>query len=537
MDHPRVALRHHSLRLAGSLVVRLPISSTLKFIFTSLERRLYHPEIPLKCAALALLSVQPTPDNKILTSSTPLIIRILGLCCDYLLTSGESHTGLDPLPTPRGIIVSDSVKDLIAIGTMIFCILSLSQRREEEPVESLEDLFPKKLLGLLGNPLPDVLAEDIYRRGLQSEFPSLASDPYLSELSSIAMENSLHQIDQRLEEPSPSPSPSPSQSHATVLTPAPLSVSISAPPAEKRKTSLPRPSQPPVAVAQTAASAPVAVASSVPKLLLRERTPLEGSRMQINVSTPDSISSVTEEVYHPSWSASPDISSHPLTIEHTIDGYSTTLDSPWTKIHGTTTTAGGGGGGLDEDLRSHTPIDSHVDRTKLTSIKRVGRNSRRVRTANDVPSESAQATEEWSSDLPATANARLVSLGGGASDFGNQDSSLPPTPYQPHPQPSTYRASPSHSHSPSVIFESNPNEETATEAMVSHLPPRKRAAKAPRPKIPLDQNTFVSRSEERPALHPPVNPNRDRLFSDDQGPPIFSSLLFSLSPYPLPALH
>jgi hypothetical protein len=489
MDHPRVALRHHSLRLAGSLVVRLPVSLTLKFLFTSLERRPYHPEIPLKCAALALLSIQPTPSNKVLTSCTPLIIRILCLSSDYLEASGgESNAGLDPLPTPRGIIVSDSVKDLIAIGTMIFCILSLSQRQETETAgESLEELFPKKLLGLLGSPLPELVAEDISRRGLQSDFPSLANDPYLSELSSIAMENSIHQMDEAsaLKESSSSSPPALS--------------SVPTAPIEKRKTSLPRSSQ-------------AAVASSVPKLLLREKTPQGEAKIQIHVSTPDSISSVTgEEVYHPSWSASPDIASQPLTIEHGIDGYSTTLDSPWTKIHGTSL-----------EPRSHTPpIDSNVDRTKLTSIKRVGRKSasRRVRTANDLPSESGQS-EQWAEGdtLPATANARLVSVAG-AADFGNpsseRESGLPPTPHQP----SSHQSSP-------IIFETNPNEEGKA---MTHLPPRKRA---PRTKLPLEQNSFVSRSEERSSLHPqPPNQTRERLFSDDQSTASPHSSLPGSRPY------
>lgn len=444
MDHPRVALRHHSLRLAGSLVVRLPVSSTLKYLFTSLERRPYHPEIPLKCTALALLSVQPSPTNKILTSSTPLIIRLLGLSGDYLSNTGNNT--LEPLPTPRGIIVTDSCKDLIAIGTMIFCILSTS--RQQDSSESLEDLFPKKLFGLLGYPLPESVADDICRRALQSDFPSLGSDPYLAELSSIAMENSLMQLEQPLKAP-------PTIIHTLESTSSLI--------VEKPKTPILKPQL------------------SVPKLLLRGK--VQEASIQINTSTPDSISSVNEEMYHPSWTASPDIMSRPLTIEHEIEGYSTTLDSPWTKIH---------------ETRSETPIDSSVDRTKLAALKRVGRKSasRRVRTANDIQGEVTQS-DEWSADhLPATANARLVSVG--EENFGNQTRNSEeqidirtamdsPIPTQP-------------------ISESQLEKRDISK----EFPPKKRTTTKARPKIPLDPSTL---SQNSPAQS---QTTRDRYHSDDQ---------------------
>jgi hypothetical protein len=323
-----------------------------------------------------------------------LIVRILSLAGDYLSDSGgRGDGGGEPLPTPRGIIVTDSAKDLLAIGTMIFCILSLSKHEQgpgpgpgpgpsQREAESLEEIFPRKLLGLLGHPLSEEVADEICRRASESDFPSLVSDPYLSELTSVAMESSLHQSEKQSRKDCPSP-------------PRPSSPLI-----ESRKGSIGRP--------------PLSVV--VPRLSLREDLAI-----RVSTSTPDSVSSTSGDAYQPSWAhPSPDIASHPLTIEHDIEGYSSTLDSPWTKIHGTALTT-------DESRCLHTPVDSSVDRTKLAAIKRVGRKSasRRVRTANDLPSDTAQE-EEWPNGpppplLPATANARLVSVG--ESDFGTRSPS------------------------------------------------------------------------------------------------------------------
>lgn len=187
MDDAKIAIRHHALKLGGALVVRIPFDIVGRFIFAAIEYKPEHPEISLKLAALALLSISPSYSM----SSNPLLSRIMLIAGDYV----DSRSSTNVFDSPRGSSASDVAKDTIALSLMTLCFSSQHVQRDASlptnTFKNIEDMLPIKLSTILGIPPQSPLSVELCRRAKTSDFPSLRQDSYLSGLATIAMEASL----------------------------------------------------------------------------------------------------------------------------------------------------------------------------------------------------------------------------------------------------------------------------------------------------------------------------------------------------------
>mmetsp|Transcript_21339 Transcript_21339/g.22063 ORF Transcript_21339/g.22063 Transcript_21339/m.22063 type:complete len:266 (+) Transcript_21339:724-1521(+) len=252
---------------------------------------------------------------------------------------------------------------------MIFCVLSLSRDDKSQNNESLEEILPKKLPGFLGKHLSNILIDDISKRALQNDFPSLVSDPYLAELSTIAMENSLchhesplklsidetqqvNKINTSRYSPRP-PLPSSNNLPITITSSLPISTTTSS---VSTISSVP---SSPIPILKLPSQSQDKTFQNEISLGYNKSNPIT-TNTSVTTSLRLSISpsiQKSDDIYLPSWT-SPDITSHVISPDHDIEGYSTTLDSPWPHIHSVTS-----------DNSSEITIESNVDRTKLTSIR------------------------------------------------------------------------------------------------------------------------------------------------------------------------
>lgn len=402
MDDPRIAIRHHGLRLGGTIAIRIPFSTIGRYVFAAIEYKPQHPEISLKCAALSLLSVRPQQAG----AFTALISRMIIIADDYIDTENDKPDKLSSI-TPRSQAALDAAKDLIAVAIMLICCSS-----DTDNSESIESKLPKRLCSVLGINATSHTCTDICNRAMQSSFPSLETDAKLSALAALAMEISLRQDS----------APMSARRNTT------LARALSGP-ADQQS----RPHTPPIS--QESCMSAVASSTSLhpkpthspPAQSPAKQNEHPPKRPSITIQIPSSPASginrlkqseqetpvmdypMGEGSYMPSWT--------PTTAgSGTEEGYQS-LASPWA-------------------IRQETPT-GEMDRTKLRSIKRGGRKpgSRlRARTADET-----SHSEEWGKDsdsnTPSTAGGRL--MGGvdssDVNDTGPKESNMefgPGTPIE-----------------------------------------------------------------------------------------------------------
>jgi hypothetical protein len=352
MDDPRVAIRHHALRLGGTIVVRIPFSTTGRYVFAAIEYKPQHPEISLKCAALALLSVQPKQS----TTFIPLISRMIIIAAEYL-DAKESKAPVDMPITPREQAAREAAKDLTAIALMLICASSLPSETSEND-EGIEDKLPVKLASIMGiSPTCD-MCSDICGRAMQSNFPSLDTDVKLSALAALAMEISL-----RCDS-----APMSARRSATIH--RALSGVESDSPVEKTMTTVPSATS--LQQFKNKPGITIQIPSS-PDIGATKKKPTD-QNTPMTMEYP-----MGEGSYMPSWTPNAE-----------EGGYNSSLASPWA-------------------IRQDTPTE--VDRTKLRTIKRGGRKpgSRlRARTADETSVSDEWGTSDLSKGIPSTAGGRLT---------------------------------------------------------------------------------------------------------------------------------
>ena len=369
MDDPRVAIRHHALRLGGTLVIRIPFSTSGRFVLAAIEYKPQHPEISLRCAALAILSVQPCHSK----AFHALLSRMILIAGEYIISTKDKSGGGDVLATPRAQAALDAAKDMTAVALMLLCAAT-----DSAGPDSLDTRLSHKLCSLLAMNPSSPAATDICARAMQSNFPSLETDPRLSALAALAMELSLR-VDS---------APMSARRRASITR------ALSDPPPASPPSSPPIPHQQCVPAISSTISLHPTIDQPVPKVACRPAisimipsSPAVGAARHLHdggrdTNTPVTIEYPSEEgegSYLPSWTPQAD-----------GEGYSS-LASPWA-------------------IRQETPT-GEMDRTKLRSIKRGGRKpgSRlRARTAD----ESTTHSEEWekgsSMGIPSTAGGRLT---------------------------------------------------------------------------------------------------------------------------------
>lgn len=360
MDDPRVAIRHHALRLGGAIVIRIPFSTTGRFVFAAIEYKPQHPEISLKCAALALLSVQPKQSK----SFIPLISRMIIIAGDYLDTKSE-WPPVDIPVSPREQSAVEAAKDLTAIALMLICASSISNETSDND-ETIENKLPLKLASILGISSECDMCCDICGRALLSNFPSLATDSKLSTLAALAMEISLRQDS----------APMSARRSATIH--RALSGVEPDPPFENTLSTIPSATS--IQQFKNKPGISIQIPSSPAAGATKKRADNEDTPMATEYP-------MGEGSYMPSWT--------PTAEEGRT--YSS-LASPWA-------------------IRQDTPTE--VDRTKLKSIKRGGRKpgSRlRARTADETSVSDEWGTSDLSTGIPSTAGGRLTG-GVGSGDL------------------------------------------------------------------------------------------------------------------------
>ena len=185
MDDAKVAIRHHSLKLGGALVVRLPFDVVGRFVFAVIEYKPAHPEIAMKLAALSLLRISPSYSM----SSNPLLSRIMLIAGDYMDSCSKAFE------SPRGNSAAEVAKDTIALALMTLCYSTQIFQRDDssrnDDGNNVENMLPIKLSTVLGIPPQSPLSAELCRRARASDFPSLRQDAYVAGLATIAMEASL----------------------------------------------------------------------------------------------------------------------------------------------------------------------------------------------------------------------------------------------------------------------------------------------------------------------------------------------------------
>eukprot|EP00602_Paraphysomonas_sp_CaronLab_P002010 CAMPEP_0185022652 /NCGR_PEP_ID=MMETSP1103-20130426/5358_1 /TAXON_ID=36769 /ORGANISM="Paraphysomonas bandaiensis, Strain Caron Lab Isolate" /LENGTH=1419 /DNA_ID=CAMNT_0027554823 /DNA_START=78 /DNA_END=4334 /DNA_ORIENTATION=+ len=367
MDDSRVTVRHHALRLGGALVVRIPFSSTGRYVFGCIDCKPSHPEISLRCASLALLCVQPSR-----SVINPLISRIVLIAGEYL---GVTTMSIPDSQTPvQSTAAQEAAKDLVAIALMILCFSGNEDVCDCDA--GIEDVLPRKLCSLVGIPPTFSCSRQICQRALQSNFPSLESESYTSTLAALAMESSL------------SDDMCPSARRGKMTTGKSLSEECEGSGYDSGR---------PVVSYPTTTSLPQTVPASDNNSQSKNTTP--GIRIEIpsspalrshHPSTSENNSlecSMTLNNYQPSWTP----------CDSGVTGYAS-LASPWACT----------------SKRMEADGDNDLDKSKLRSIKRGGRKpgSRlRARTA-DQTSQSDEWTAGSLQNAPATAFGRI----GGSSE-------------------------------------------------------------------------------------------------------------------------
>jgi len=349
MDDPKVAIRHHALKLGGALVVRLPFDIVGRFVFACIEYKPAHPDISLKLAALSLLSIPPSFSM----SSNPLLSRIMMIAGEYVDSSAKSH---DSSHVSAAV---DVAKDTIALALMTLCFSAQhSQHDDSLPVshfKNVEEMLPLKLSTILGIPPQSSLSIEICRRAKCSDFPSLRQDSYLAGLATIAMEASLV-----------------SQNSATSIT---TSAVLSSPDSRKKPNMSIKIPEFAVTPIKTKNNANVADDSPARHMNFAH---VNGNGVSVlNGNSEDMSSAPTMESYQPSWT--------PNDSEKPIDN-----SSPWAH---------------SSQLIPSSPITTPLDRSKLKSIKK-GRKpgSRlRARTADEALIQDDLSMTVELAKMPATA--------------------------------------------------------------------------------------------------------------------------------------
>jgi hypothetical protein len=414
MSDQRITIRHHALRIAGSLLVRLPFTATGPYVFSSIERRSPFPDMPLKCAALALLCIPPMPSS--FTDPHPagaLICRIVLLAGEYVDQS--RFFSVDASTSPRGNATPESALDLIAISMMILCVPSA------ETCVSIEELMQDKIESLLTLPANSPQSLEICRRAMNSDFPSLGGDSFISNLATVAMEASLKNEEIYL-----------SMQQQQQLDHVPTPREQSGIPALPTISDSPRR---PILVSGSGTSRSSDSYGTAYTDRSTENCSTDGSlydskvcsirvpKMSMHIQIPPSPSpSSLHESYGLSMRSERENSNRDVTSSESsratvYSAYSDSYRPSWTP------TSDAGIGFNSPVVRTansihpegNAEVDSNwVDRTKLTSIKKgrkPGSSRFRARTADEIQCQS----DEWSKgdivNMPATAGARMVTMG------------------------------------------------------------------------------------------------------------------------------